>query len=61
MRTKRTTPTTLAVALLVRAVLNWIMTAEAVGLILLIIVRLKCQAPFPQINWSVMCMIDMKN
>ena len=61
MRTKITRPTTLVVASLVRAVLNWIMTAEAVGLVLLIIVRLNCQAPLPQINWRVMCMIDVKN
>ena len=61
MKTKITRPTTSAVTSLVRAVLNWIMTAEAVGLILLIIVRLNVEATLPEINWRVMCMIDVKN
>ena len=50
----RTRPKTLAVTLLGRAVLNFIMTAKVVGLVICIIIGLNCQYPLPPINWGVL-------
>ena len=41
--TQRTRPTTSAVALLGRSMVNWIITAEVVGLVLRVIVLFKFQ------------------
>ena len=57
-RTRRTRLTTSAIALIGRAVVNWIMMDNFVRiviwvLVLWVIVFLNCQSPLPPINWHV--------
>ena len=58
MITQRTILTTSAIALLGCAVLTWIMTDGAVGivirvLVVRVLVLLNCQSPLPQIKWRI--------